>query len=78
MLAAWHITVGFSFCTVHPTRTYPRPPGPLQGGSTLAVRRVYLVLHHILKELASKRLLADQKNFEQVGGSGRSSRPEDL
>lgn len=34
--------------------------------STLAVRRVYLVLHHILKELASKRLLSDQKNFEQV------------
>ena len=34
----------------------------------LAVRRVYLVLHHILKELSSKRLLADQKNFEQVGG----------
>ena len=42
----------------------------LQGGanssSPLAQRRVYLVLHHILKELASKRLAADQRNFEAV------------
>lgn len=40
--------------------------GVLQGGSTLAQRRVYLALHHILKELASKRLAADQRNFEQI------------
>ena len=34
---------------------------------TLMVRRVYLVLHHVLKELSSKRLVADQKNFAEVG-----------
>ena len=33
---------------------------------TLMVRRVYLVLHHVLKELSSKRLGADQKNFAEV------------
>ena len=38
-----------------------------EGGSTLVLRRVYLVLHHILKELASKRLAADQKTFADVG-----------
>ncbi|KAL4857594.1 Importin-11 [Chlorella vulgaris] len=38
----------------------------LQGPGQLLQRRVYLVLHHILKELASKRLAADQRNFEQV------------
>ena len=34
----------------------------------MAARRVYLVLHHILKELSSKRLVADQRNFAQVSG----------
>ena len=29
-------------------------------------RRVYLVLHHVLKELASKRLPMDQRNFAEV------------
>jgi Exportin 1-like protein len=38
----------------------------LQGNSLLAARRVYLVLHHILKELASKRLAADQAIFAGV------------
>lgn len=38
----------------------------IQNGSTLTVRRVYLVLHHILKELSSKRLTSDQKNFADV------------
>ena len=33
----------------------------------LLTRRVYLVLHHILKELSSKRLMADQKNFAAAG-----------
>lgn len=33
---------------------------------TLTVRRVYLALHHVLKELASKRLASDQRNFEEV------------
>ena len=37
------------------------------GRSTRTQRRVYLALHHTLKELASKRLAADQRNFEQVG-----------
>lgn len=48
--------------------THVGPPCPLvaQGSSQLAQRRVYLVLHHILKELASKRLAADQRNFEQA------------
>lgn len=36
------------------------------GGATLAVRRVYFTLHHLLKELSSKRLLADQKCFAEV------------
>jgi hypothetical protein len=39
----------------------------LQGGSTLIVRRVYYILHHILKELSSKRLAADQRAFAEVG-----------
>ncbi len=43
-----------------------RAPLGVQGSSQLAQRRVYLVLHHILKELASKRLAADQRNFEQA------------
>jgi len=38
----------------------------LQSQSTLVVRRVYLVLHHALKELASKRLSSDQKAFAEV------------
>ncbi|KAK9787255.1 hypothetical protein WJX73_002919 [Symbiochloris irregularis] len=38
----------------------------LQSGSTLTVRRVYLALHHILKELSSKRLAADQRTFAEV------------
>lgn len=38
----------------------------MQGQNTLVVRRVYLVLHHALKELASKRLSSDQKAFAEV------------
>ena len=38
----------------------------LQSSNTLVVRRVYLVLHHALKELASKRLSSDQKAFAEV------------
>lgn len=38
----------------------------LQSQSTLVVRRVYLVLHHALKELASKRLGSDQRAFAEV------------
>jgi hypothetical protein len=33
---------------------------------TLTSRRVYLALHHTLKELASKRLASDQRAFEAV------------
>lgn len=40
----------------------------MQSQNTLAVRRVYLVLHHALKELASKRLSSDQKAFAEVKG----------
>lgn len=39
----------------------------------LTARRVYLVLHHILKELSSKRLAADVACFAQVGVSVRSA-----
>jgi hypothetical protein len=35
-------------------------------GSSLSARRVYLVIHHILKELASKRLAVDQAVFAEV------------
>jgi len=55
---------------------YPREWGSLlsdllgmlrsDAGDVLRERRVYLALHHVLKELASKRLLADQKAFHQV------------
>jgi hypothetical protein len=41
----------------------------LQGGSTLTVRRVYFTLHHVLKELSSKRLAADQRAFAEVSRS---------
>ena len=37
-----------------------------QSQSTLATRRVYLVLHHTLKELSSKRLAAGQQLFTEV------------
>lgn len=40
--------------------------GQSSSTSTLTVRRVYLILHHIVKELSSKRLFADQKNFAEV------------
>lgn len=38
----------------------------LQSQNSLLIRRVYLVLHHVLKELASKRLPMDQRNFAEV------------
>ncbi len=36
--------------------------------TSLGMRRVYHILHTVLKELASKRLVADQRVFAQVGG----------
>ena len=36
-------------------------------GDGLRRRRAYLVLHHVLKELSSKRLAADQRTFAEVG-----------
>lgn len=41
--------------------------GSAAGPSLLLVRRTYFVLHHVLKELSSKRLAADQKAFAEVG-----------
>ena len=38
----------------------------MQNQNTMVIRRVYLVLHHALKELASKRLSSDQKAFAEV------------
>jgi hypothetical protein len=40
--------------------------GAAAGPSLLLVRRTYFVLHHVLKELSSKRLAADQKAFAEV------------
>lgn len=37
--------------------------------SPAAGRRALLVLHYVIKELASKRLAADQRVFEEVTGS---------
>lgn len=48
----------------------------MHGGGALASRRVYLVLHHVLKELATKRLATDKKHFAQVLSS--SAQPANL
>lgn len=48
--------------------------GQSSSSSTLTIRRVYLILHHIIKELSSKRLFADQKNFSEVGWRGGGTR----
>ena len=40
-----------------------RGPG---GPGALPARRAFLVLHHILKELSSRRLMADQRTFAEV------------
>lgn len=39
----------------------------VNANDTLTTRRVFLTLHHILKELASMRLPSSQRNFAQVG-----------
>lgn len=41
----------------------------MQSNSVLTTRRIYLTLHHIMKELASKRLAVDQRNFAEVTDS---------
>lgn len=43
-----------------------QPAQQPQQQQVLLVRRTYFVLHHVLKELSSKRLAADQKAFAQV------------
>ncbi|GAX73146.1 hypothetical protein CEUSTIGMA_g599.t1 [Chlamydomonas eustigma] len=40
--------------------------GHKTANSTLVVKRVYLIFHHVLKELSSKRLAADQKTFAEI------------
>lgn len=45
---------------------FPLLMGQLEAADELATQRVYLCLHHVLKELSTKRLLADQKNFAEV------------
>lgn len=47
---------------------------PSQQQQALLVRRTYFVLHHVLKELASKRLAADQKAFAQVKAAANDRR----
>jgi hypothetical protein len=44
----------------------------LNSHDALTTRRTFLVLHHILKELASMRLPADRRNFTEVGTIQRS------
>jgi hypothetical protein len=44
----------------------PQQQQQQQQQGVLRVRRTYFVLHHVLKELSSKRLAADQKAFAQV------------
>lgn len=41
-------------------------PCTTAGSDPLVRRRAWLTLHHVLKELASKRLLADQRRFHGV------------
>ncbi len=41
------------------------------GASQLAIRRTLLVVHHTIKELATKRLAADQRHFAQVSVRAR-------
>jgi len=36
------------------------------GPAALQARRAFLVLHHILKELSSRRLAADQRTFAEA------------
>lgn len=38
----------------------------LQSPDVLTTQRVYLVLNQTLKELSTKRLAADQRNFAEV------------
>ena len=45
---------------------FPGLLGQLTTADGLATQRIYLTLHHLLKELASKRLAADQKNFAEI------------
>jgi hypothetical protein len=46
-------------------------PACTQTGAQLSARRVFLALHHILKELASKRLAGDQVREGSVHGAHR-------
>ena len=41
----------------------------MQGGTGLVLKRAYMVLYLLLKELSSKRLAVDQKNFETLCAS---------
>eukprot|EP00898_Chlorokybus_atmophyticus_P004539 jgi/Chlat1/5086/Chrsp33S05017 len=45
---------------------FPTLLSKLQSPDVLLTTRIYLALHHILKELASKRLMADQRHFAQI------------
>lgn len=59
-----------------PNGSAAQPSGqqqPSQQQQALLVKRTYFVLHHVLKELSSKRLAADQKAFAQVRTAHRLS-----
>ena len=53
------LLAGLNSSTAQPAQQPPQQ-------QVLLVRRTYFVLHHVLKELSSKRLAADQKAFAQV------------
>lgn len=47
----------------------PRLIEVIQGQNSIAQHRALLTLHHVVKTLASKRLLADRQLFEQLTGN---------
>lgn len=56
-------------CAESGTHRNPTPYSMYDDTSPAAGRRALLVLHYVIKELASKRLAADQRVFEEVTGS---------
>ena len=69
----WAIHLSFSFnYLLHLWSYFFRPDifavlvQKLQSGDVLLSERVYMVLNQVLKELSTKRLIADQKNLMEV------------
>ena len=73
----WAICFSFSFIyMLHLWSYFFRPDifavlvQRLQSGDVLLSERVYMVLNQVLKELSTKRLIADQKNLMEVNIDG--------